>query len=266
MKKFLFLLIIPFFFWGCEKTFNGTVESTPINYQVSSINPFDTAYYAPDDSLILVSVTFSSITDLKSTYFDIYNSAGDQLNNSPVALYDNGKSENGDSHAGDKTYSNLFPLSKAYPVGTYKINYFATDINDNTRKIAEHDFYYNNGQNNVAPVVSNLIAPDSAKIGVDTLITLHITVNDSNGLSDISTVFFNSFIPPDYHPSTNNPFLMYDDGLTNDDGDQIAGDGIYSLIVKLPNNAPTGVYRWEFQARDRGHLLSNKIIHNITIY
>ena len=57
---------------------------------------------------------------------------------------------------------------------------------------------------------------------------------------------------------------MYDNG-TN--GDQTSGDGIYSLIIELPPTGVTkGVYRWEFQARDHGKKLSNKIIHNIVIY
>lgn len=266
MKKYLFFLIIPFLFWGCQKTIDSTIDNTPIGYQVISISSYDTVFYAPDDSLLLMSIKFNSISGLKNTYADIYNSAGDKLNNVPVTLYDNGNSENGDKTKGDKIYSNLFPMSKTYPVGNYKINYFVTDLDNNTRKVAENDFIYNNGQNNVAPVISNLIAPDSVQLMPDSvLIPLHITVSDSNGLSDIQNVFFNSFIPPDYHPSSGNPFTMYDDGDPHH-GDQTAHDGIYSLIVILYSNAPKGVFRFEFQARDRGHLLSNKIIHNITVY
>lgn len=266
MKKYIFL--IPFLFWGCQKTFDGISDSSPFNYQVSSINSFNSFFYAADDSLLPVKISFNSITGLKNTYFDIYNSADTKLNTNAVNLYDNGKSENGDQTAGDKTYSNYFPLSQYYPNGTYKINYFVTDNTGNTRKVAEHDFVYNNGQNNVAPVISDLVAPDSAKVGQDSILTLHITVSDSNGLSDIESAFFNSFIPDStggYHPSSHNPFIMFDDG-DSQHGDQTAGDGIYSLVVILPYAAPTGVYRWEFQARDRSHALSNKIIHNITVY
>jgi hypothetical protein len=62
---------------------------------------------------------------------------------------------------------------------------------------------------------------------------------------------------------------MFDDGDPNH-GDAIAGDGIYSSIVKLPSKqsnppVPLGTFRWEFQAKDRENKTSNIIIHYIVI-
>ncbi len=178
---------------------------------------------------------------------------------------DNGKAENGDFSAGDNTYSNKFPLSQFYPNGVYTIKYFAEDKNSSVKQVAVQNFKYDNGQANIAPIISNLVAPDSAKIDtIKTLIFLSVKAEDQNGQSDIESVFFNSFIPPNGTPSSNNPFILHDDGVN---GDQTLGDGIYSLIIELPpTGVTTGNYRWEFQARDRGKKLSNIIIHNIVIY
>ena len=47
-------------------------------------------------------------------------------------------------------------------------------------------------------------------------------------------------------------------------GDETAGDGIYSVII-IFTGAPEGSYRWEFQAVDRGGLYSNKITHYVEV-
>lgn len=267
MKKILFVVAFYFIitFLGCEKDFDAVIDQSPLSFQVTGLRSIDTVRFIPGDSLLLMTITYNDIRDLKSTYSDIYSSAGSKLNNSPVNLFDNGRPENGDQTAGDKTYSNKFPLSQANPNGLYTIRYFAQDKNNITKQVAIQNFKYDNGQNNIAPIVSNLTAPDSAKLDtVKVLIFLSIKAEDQNGKNDIELVYFNSFIPPIGNPSSNNPFKMYDNG-TN--GDQTSNDGIYSLIIELPPTGVTkGTYRWEFQARDRGKKLSNAIIHNILIY
>ena len=97
---------------------------------------------------------------------------------------------------------------------------------------------------------------------MDTTVSL-ITVKaaDENGLSDIKTVSFISHKPDS---TTNGPFYLLDDG-EDFSGDQVAGDGIYSIIIKvLPSNIK-GTYRFEFQAEDRRGALSNIIKHNVVI-
>lgn len=267
MKKsvlpFLFVLLLIFF--GCEKDFDSVVDQTPSTFQVTGVRTIDSVRYLASDSLVLLTITFNNSNDLRTVFTDIYASNGSKLNKNSFSLLDNGKIENGDFVAGDNTYSNKFPLSQFYPNGIYTIKYFAENKNNSVKQVAIQNFKYDNGQNNLAPVISNLVAPDSSKIDtIKTLIFLSVKTEDQNGQNDIELVFFNSFIPPNGNPSSNNPFIMHDDGIN---GDQTANDGIYSLIIELP---PTGVtkgnYRWEFQARDRGKKLSNIIIHNIVIY
>jgi len=267
-KSFLTILIlVSVVYFGCEKDFDSLVDQSPALYQVTVVRTIDSLRYIPNDSLVLITITFNKSTDLRSVFTDIYASDGSKLNKNSFSLLDNGKSENGDFVSGDNTFSNKFPLSQFYPNGTYTIKYYAEDKNNSVKQVAIQNFKYNNGQANIAPVISNLVAPDSTKLDtIKTLIFLSVKAEDQNGQNDIETVYFNSFIPPNGNPSSSNPFRMYDDG-TN--GDQISGDGIYSLIVELPPPPVVvvkGTYRWEFQARDRGKKISNLIIHNIVIY
>ena len=138
-------------------------------------------------------------------------------------------------------------------------------FNDKAALVAEHSFIFNNNIADVAPVVFNLVAPDTVSLNTSATTDILITIQaaDSNGLKDINIVFFNSF-KPNGDPATNNPFLMYDDGNSHN-GDAVAGDGIYSLIISLPPESNKGTYRWEFQAQDRGKKTSNIIIHNIVV-
>ncbi len=265
MKKlFLLLLITAALFTGCEKDYNNIVDNEPVDIQVTSVKPVESFYYVPGDSLVAFTVQLKSADDVRAVYFNIYSPDDKQLNTDPVFMYDNGLAASGDEAKGDKKYSNKFPMQRTYPVGNYTVRYFVTGINGQTNQAAVQMFSYNNGQDNVAPVISNLVAPDTATIGDQkTLIFLSVDVSDSNGLSDVKSVYFNSFLPPDGRASKSNPFKMYDNG---GNGDQVAHDGTYSLIIELPPSGVTkGVYRWEFQAEDRGKLVSNKIVHNIVI-
>ncbi len=265
MKKITFLFIPLLLLGGCQKDFNNVVDSQVGAFSVVSVNDFKVFTYSPQDSLVPFRITFSSSSDIKSVSLDIYSPDDDQINADPVQMADDGNlTGQGDVKANDNTYSTLYPFEKSFAIGNYQVKFWITDKNDNTSLAAIQTFSYENSQKNVAPVISDLTAPDTATIGSDnTYIFLSVAASDSNGANDIASVFFNSFIPPDGHPSSQNPFSLNDNG---DNGDKVAGDGIYSVTVVLPPQGVTkGTYRWEFQARDRSGELSNKIIHNIVI-
>ncbi len=115
---------------------------------------------------------------------------------------------------------------------------------------------------NQPPTLSGLLAPDSVSLGiVPKTILLTIDATDPDGLGDIKRVTFNSFLPSN-SPSQGNPFQMYDDG-TN--GDDVANDGTYALLIALPPTAAIGTYRFEFQAIDRSNAVSPVVIHYITV-
>ena len=60
-------------------------------------------------------------------------------------------------------------------------------------------------------------------------------------------------------------FIMSDDGNLNVDGDQTAGDGIYSAQQSFKAGSLTGAWRFEFQAKDIRNGLSNVIVKNIVV-
>ena len=231
MNKLYFVIIPILFIFGCDKIPSGVSDPKPDDYQVLKI-------VAPD--------------------VFIYNQ------NDEILLEDNGNIDNGDTIKGDNVFSAKLSLSKYNPIGQYLIEYYITDNSNNTIKVGIHNFQYYNGQQNYPPIISNLTAPDTIHlINKQIIITISLEVTDYNGQNDIKQVFFNSYLPPDGRPSSQNPILLYDNG-TN--GDKIPNDGIYTVIVQLPaTGVATGVYRWEFQAMDRSDSLSNKIIHNVVI-
>ena len=115
----------------------------------------------------------------------------------------------------------------------------------------------------VPPQLLTLSAPDTIKLPTSTSQSYILSVNatDGDNNKDVKEVFFNT-TKPDGYPSSGNPFFMYDDGKN---GDAEADDNIYSLLIWItPENTP-GDYKFEFQAKDYSELLSNKIIHTITV-
>jgi hypothetical protein len=264
MNKYL-LFLIPLFLWGCGNKYDGVIDSGVTNYQVTNVSSFPDFLFVSGDSSIVASVTFNSSAGIKSVYFNIIAPDGESLNSSPVALLDDGNNAlHGDLTKGDNAFSNKYPFSQSFLNGKYTIQYYVLNSNDKSLLVAEHSFIYNNNITDIPPVVFNLVAPDTVTINSDTtFIPISIQAADSNGIKDIDIVFFNSFLP-NGNPSSQNPFLMFDDGKSY--GDAVAGDGIYSLIISLPPTGVTkGTYRWEFQARDRGKKTSNIIIHNIVV-
>jgi hypothetical protein len=266
MKKILFAVAFTIVITvaGCEKDFDTVIDQSPASFQVTGLRAIDSVRYIPGDSLLLMTITFNDVRDLRSVYSDIYSSAGSKLNGNSISLLDNGRPENGDQTAGDKTYSNKFPLSQANPNGLYTIRYFAQDKNNNTKQIAIQSFSYDNGQANLAPVISNdIIEPDTLVANTTVTIQVSIKADDPNGLVDIESVYFTVFRPDG--SSNNTKVDLFDSGNISAHGDQIQGDGIYSLKIQVDQTNMKGTYRFEFQARDRGKKLSNIINHFVLI-
>jgi len=120
------------------------------------------------------------------------------------------------------------------------------------------------GRFNHAPVISNLVAPDTLYIG--NLLSLTLQVNDSDGLSDVYEVGYLSLKPDSNYANNRNLIPMYDDGNSQPpSGDLVAGDGIYTYTTIVPSDALVGTYVFTFSAFDRLRITSNIIIHRITV-
>jgi hypothetical protein len=169
----------------------------------------------------------------------------------------------GDSTAGKVRYFSgqmQFSVTKT-DIGAYHVQLRATDDRGLASNSIERRLLI--WRNNAAPVLSNLIAPDTVFLPASDslLIPMSVAVFDSNGLGDVQEVFFRSL---DSSDPTKKYFLQDNGDLVNY-GDQTAGDGIYSIIIKLyPTNAKK-TYRFAFQALDASSDTSATLLHFMTV-
>lgn len=257
MRKYFFLFV-PLLLWGCEKTFDNVIDTSTDKYQVSSVVRIpdkDTIdLKIPADSLLRLRIIFTPESEIKKTYFDIYASDNSRLNSSPVEM----------TEISDNIFENQFILKREYPIGNYTIKFFASGNSGNTQQVALRTFYFNNGQDNLAPVISNsIIEPDTVVVNDTTVIFCSVEATDSNGAIDISEVYFKVYKPDG--TTNNNKVLLFDDGNVSEHGDLIAGDGIFSRLIQVDQSNQKGTYRFEFQAKDRSGALSNIINHYVLI-
>ena len=268
----LSILLVASTFISCNKIPNGIVESKIVDYMVLGITAPDNFNYLETDSTIVTFVQISNIETIASVWCKVSSLDGTLILYSQIFMYDDGDmSLHGDQNKNDGIYSAKFVMGKLTPIGKYQIEYFIEDnINhspDNLKKIGTHIFTFSPGQINLPPVISNLVIPNSAtrNSGTDWF-TFTIKVDDPNGLVDIQEVYFKLYRPDGSlsAPPGQTFRLMVDDGDINF-GDTTAGDGTYSYRSYFDLTAQAGVWRYEFQAKDRAGNLSNVITHNMTV-
>jgi len=268
MRKIYVAILLFAFISGCEKSFDDVVDIAASGYQVTGTNVYtsNTFKYVVGDSLITIYLSLNSSDGVASVFCDVIASDETKLNSDPFYLLDNGSSVSGDERAGDSRFTNKFPLSRQNPIGTYKINYFITDKKNVTKLVAEQQFIYDNGQDKVPPIVTNLVMPDTIKAGETIFFSIEVT--DDNGLSDIELVFYETYNPDGVKVVNSkgiSQFPMFDDGNTDENGDVTSGDGIYSVLLTFPATTLKGTWRFVFNAKDRGSLISNTIEKSIVV-
>jgi hypothetical protein len=250
-----FLLLIPLLIWGCDKTYDNVVDTSTENYQVTSIvGVKDTVdLKVPGDSVLNLRLIFSPQSEVNKPYFSIIASDNSQLNSSPIEMIE----------VANNVFDKQYILTSQDPIGDYTIKFSVTGFDGINKPVAVANFFFNNGQDNVPPVISNtVIDPDTVVVDTTVVILTSVEVADLNGLSDILEVYFIVHKPDG--TSNNNKFQLFDDGnIVN--GDQIAGDGIYSRLIQVDETNQKGTYRFEFQAKDRLGALSNIINHYVLI-
>ena len=194
------------------------------------------------------------------------------------ALLDDGL--NGDAVAGDGLFTLQF--DRTYAVGKkgrYEMTFYAVDRTGekSESRIADMNFA------NFPPVISDLTAPDSVQRPTQNeeqfldLVTIH--VRDNQTLADIKSVRV-IWEKPDGTFAEDSPLQLFDNGLPvkppNFDGwqfgyrgDEVAGDGVYSITIVFDNNVaknPLGDYKLTFYAEDWAGNTSEKIEHIIATY
>lgn len=253
MRKAYFL-VIPLLIWGCEKTYDNLIDTSTENFQVSSVVGIkDTVdLKEPEDSLLSLRLIFTSKSEVNKSYFDIYASDNTRLNSSPVEMQE--MTEN--------IFENQFLLKRENPIGNYTVRFSASGLDGKSKQVAVSSFYFNNGQDNVPPVISDLVIPGTIARGVSFIFS--VTAIDSNGLNDIRSVYFVLY-RPDNSVVEENPgdtlFSMHDDGNFEVFGDEFENDGIFSFKNSFGDSSQTGNWKFLFQAKDRSNSLSNTIEH-----
>jgi hypothetical protein len=257
MKKYIFTLsaiLLVVLLPGCEKEFDGLVDTGESTYKIAGINSFNEVNYGLQDSTVRLWIQLENDNDVSSVSCSLLDPDGEELEGSPVTLV---KSEG--------RYSGGYTFSYSDIIGQYTINYYVTDNASGTKLAASHYFNYDNGQANIAPVLTNLVFKDTVNIGES--FTFTIIPTDANGSSDIIAVYF-ELTRPNGTKVEESPgdtfFAMHDDGNMNY-GDATANDGIYSFKNYFLEGSLTGTWKFEFQAIDRRGLTSEKIIHNLVV-
>jgi len=282
LKIFLFSFAVGLtfiFLSGCEKKYDTVVNSdgsAPFVFDAAfSLRKVysDTMFNSqglkkPDDILtirgiVLVKVIHpEGLDQIASVRFNLIDNQTSSIINEGL-LYNDGISP--DKNTLDSLYTQHveYQFNRVF-VGALTLTLWSVDKSGNSSnviylplEILRHD--------NQRPFLSDLQMDSLVAIeGIDHVLNISITAIDLDGQSDIYKVYFNSFIPPNGKPATGNPFLMYDDGDIIH-YDEIAGDGVYNLAVKLPKTTAIGTYRFEFHAIDRSLDSSNVITRTILI-
>ncbi|MGE5364642.1 MAG: choice-of-anchor X domain-containing protein [Bacteroidota bacterium] len=241
---------------GCDDIPSGIVDKQPVQFNSYIRTAPDNFVFNSADSSFVTSVYSDKKEDFSATLL-VLDPDGKRLFPSPIVLEDNGA--DGDTVKGDGIYSARLKFSKSYPNGKYTFEYYLT-AEGVQKKSFIHYLNYFNGQQNYPPVISELSMPDTIAAGVPLIIVLKVF--DANGLDDIKRVSF-IFYKPD--GSASDPVNMRNDGNTDLDGDQVAGDDLYSYKNPFPESAKGQYRKFEFFAEDRNGLRSNIIIHNLFI-
>jgi len=205
------------------------------------------------------------LADIETVQYRLFITGGGETGNSPLFMADDGDlAVSGDSTAGDGIFSNLLnvPTSGSEPVD-FTLRFIATDKSGASSGEVGAVLVVTFDD---APYISRVVAPSMVQINPNQDIKILITVDarDPQGQGNISTVWFRSF-KPDGVEAGNSPIFLFDSG-NMDEGDGVAGDGIYSRFIFLPSQGVTpGDFRFVFEAFDREANASNKIEHIMTV-
>jgi hypothetical protein len=252
---------------GCDKIPDNLVDQKALDYQITSISAPDTVNYAAQDSVVTTSVQISNPGTVGTVWCNVSSLDGSAIVYSQVFLNNISNAALPGSNQSVKNFSGNFIMNKNLPEGLYQIEYFVEDNvwqpPQNLTKAGSKIFSF---KNIPPPVVSVNIIPNS--VFIDSSFVVSVKVTDINGLKDISQVYFRLYTPSGLVVDPGNGlgyFIMSDDGKTATDGDQTAGDGIYSAKQSFKAGSPTGAWRFEFQAKDIRNGLSIAIIQNIVV-
>ncbi|MCX7798670.1 MAG: hypothetical protein N2249_08625 [Melioribacter sp.] len=270
LKILLIITIIFITSTACEEIPNNVIEQKLVNENVEIIEAPDKFYYSNSDSTFITSIKLVNKNQIESVWINVIFYDGSLTAHQKIFMSDKGDFYfTGDKVKDDNIFSAKVSMSKKFPSGKYTIEYYVQKKISSSfvlLKYATHSFDYFNSQVNFPPLITEVIVPSFATYGQR--ITLMIKVNDANGLNDISSVYYELY-KPDGTKAENSQgisqFPLFDDGNKTSNGDETANDGIYSVYLTFPYGQPSGEWRFEFYAKDKGGLISEKAVHYLTL-
>jgi hypothetical protein len=192
------------------------------------------------DSTQFTFTIFASDVDGLSDIKNVSVRALNTTDSSAKALLDNGSSDNGDKFPGDGIFSTIIWIKPTISLPSVLFEFKAIDYEGAQSNIVERTF------ENHPPVIMNLDVPDSIRIPASGQEAhyFYLTVEDPDGLNDIDSVYFQNINFPDIR-------TMFDDGNFSLNGDQTAGDGIYTLRVWISSSNNPSVNEFRFNVVDK---------------
>jgi hypothetical protein len=268
----LFSAVALIAFQACNGNGTEPEEESVLSDPQSLFDDRDNTFY------VAVTVTLSGAADPDSVWTEMYLETGtlaDLLGTdtlmAAVGLSDSGKQ--GDILPLDDIYGREFdtPL----PVGTdgsVRFVYHAL-VEGDTSTVTDILRL-----ENLRPVILSVTASDTLSLPPSpqgsliyyTLDELHAEVTDPDGLGDIREVSFTTLKPDSTLGNQGQPIPLRDNGEP-EWGDDIDGDGIYSVIIQLQaedaqgDPTLTGAYVYRFVARDYSGQRSDTTYHTVQV-
>ncbi len=267
MKKVFISLFVAIVLAGCDGIQDGIVDPSSGDVNVESIYAPRSLTYTDESTLVRSTLHVDSKEIINSIWFEIGAIDGSITLVNQVFMKDDGDRENsGDDTADDNTFTGIFYMSEEYPNGDYAIDYYMESITGTRKKIGSAKFEYDNAQDNIAPVISDPDIPDQINRGVQ--FSFSVRATDENGQADIRSVYYELYDPSGSQISNSqgiSEFPLFDDGNTEANGDLVAGDSIYTVLLTFPQEITAGTWTFKFRAEDRGGKLSNELVHNLEV-
>jgi len=263
---FLFL-IVALVISACDGISDKIVDLPNDNYTVLKVECPDELLLTSAKGNLIYSIKIDNPSAVKNIYSRIVSAASEESVFSGILLKDNGDLQNyGDTKKDDGIFTAKVEFDTSIVSGRYFVEFFVQTINLSEMKVAVSGFNFDNGKNNLPPVISNLIMPDSIARNVSFVFS--VKVSDPNGLKQVKSVYFQLFRPDGSQvvDNNNNPnLLMQDNGNEDIFGDLFAGDGVFSFKNSFSATAQTGKWTFKFRAIDYANALSNEIIHELLV-
>jgi hypothetical protein len=247
-------------------------NSAPVIHQIFAL---DSLSYLTENPIFSIVVSDSDgIGDIAKAYFESENLTKG-FTQYEQQLYNDGDFESsGDLIANDSIFSTRistdFLIAKK---GPYNLKFYVEDTSEEQNVDEAVQFIV---IENFASQFLNFNIPESIiipqEIGAYNRELMTVEAVDPEGLADIDSVYFYSMKPDSTLANNGQPFIMVDNGLPYnannpliETGDEVYGDGIYTLSLLVYDGTDSGTYTFSLFIRDRAGNLSGPIKKTIQL-